>query len=357
MSLIGGSTTSLTLNWKRVKHAKSYQIDIATDYEMTSRRTRKISAPGGPRVTYVYSGLATGRTYCFQVRAKQGKNLGKRSRRTCKPTVVARGLPTGTAYRVMTYNVCASACAHVARAASWNKRSGLATALIKSQAPDVLALQEHPHWLNGPLLTDSLSASYGETTYVSAKDLLYKRSRFSRVRSDFIELSPGKYAVWAELIDKEAANRHVIFVSAHLSPGKSAANDSLRGIETARLISGINQVSTTLPVVFAGDFNSNKSRSNDAPAKVFHSAGYYDSFDLASSLSRPNWNSAAGFSEAPSKPKKSYHWGDHVDKVWVKPGTSWVSSWRSPAVMQGTKRYASPMPSDHKPVVVVVRLD
>lgn len=361
VSFIGGSTTSLTLSWKRVKKAKKYEIDIATNYAMRSSGTRRIKASSGTRMTYVYSGLVTGKTYCFQVRAKKGKSYGKRSPRTCKPTVIARGSSTGTVYRVMTYNVCADACADNSRAESWSKRSSLATSLIRSQDPDVLALQEHPHGVNGPLLTEKLNASYAATTYESAKDLLYKRSRFSIAGGSggtgSIELSSGRWAVWAELIDKEAGNRHVIFVSAHLTPGKSDATDSLRGRETTNLISAINRVNTrNVPVVYAGDFNSNKSRPNDAPAKSFHVAGYYDAYDLARKLSRPNWNSAADFSAAPGKPRDSVKWGDHVDHVWVKPGTSWVTSWSSPAVMQGAL-YDSPMPSDHKPLLVVVRLD
>ncbi len=353
VSFVGGSTTALRLSWPRVKGATKYEIDVDDNIAMSSPSTIKLAATGAARMGYTLSGLSPGKTYCVQIRGKRGKrNYGPRSRRTCKPTVISRGPATGAPYRVMTYNVCSTACK--GRATSWKTRSGLATSLIKSQAPDVLAIQEHSHGTTSPLLNSTLSSTYAATTYLSAKDLFYKRSRFSLARTGSLSLTHSRYAVWAELIDKAESNRHVIFVSAHLSSGKSAAADAARQSETSLLISGIEGINRNgLPVVYAGDFNSNKSRPTDGPRAVFNANGYYDAYDLAARLSRPNWNSAAAFSSAPAKPRKSYTWGDHVDHIWVRPGSSNVTGWSSPAVMKG-KKYATPMPSDHKPVVVTV---
>jgi endonuclease/exonuclease/phosphatase family metal-dependent hydrolase len=357
VSFIGASTSSLTVSWPQAKRVKSYEFELATNYDMVGRTTRKIPATSGSRMTYVLSGLTPGRTYCVQIRGKRGKYYGKRSRRTCKPTIVAQGTPSGTPYRVMTYNVCASACENRAGAASWSTRRGLATSLIQSQAPDVLALQEHPHSAKAPLLTQTLSTDYAATTYISAKDLLYRRDRFTLARTGSIELSAGKYAVWAELNDLAADNARVIFVSVHLTSGKDSKFDLQRETETERLIASIERENPDgVPVIYAGDFNSNKSRPLDAPAKVFKGAGHYDSYDLATRLSRPNWNSAADFSSAPEKPRKSFKWGDHVDRVFVPAGSTFVSNWASPAVMAGAK-YDGPMPSDHKPVVVNIWLN
>lgn len=358
VSFIGASTTSLTVGWRAAKRVKSYEFELSTNYDMVGRTTTKIPATSGSRMTYVLSGLTPGQTYCVQVRGKRGKHYGKRSRRTCKPTILTRGAPTGPAYRVMTYNVCATACQNKTGAASWSTRRALATSLIQSQSPDVLALQEHSHSASAPLLTQTLSADYAATTYVSAKDLLFRRDRFTLARTGSIELAPGKYAVWAELNDVKANNAGVIFVSAHLTSGKSSEKDLLRQTETERLIAAVERENPgDLPVIYAGDFNSNKSRPLDAPAKVFAAAGYYDGYDLAARLSRPNWNSAADFSSAPGKPRTSYKWGDHVDHVFVQPGSTYVSSWASPAAMASGSKYDGPMPSDHKPVVVTVWLN
>lgn len=355
VSFVAATTTSLKLSWPKVKNAKSYEIDLADNYEMAGRATRKITAGSSRRASYVLSGLTPGKTYCVQVRAKRGKDYGTRSKRTCKPTIALRGSTSGSSYRVMTFNVCAQACKGDPDAASWKKRSALAKSLILDQSPDVVALQEHPHSV-GNLLTSKLSTSYAATTYMSAKDLLYKKSRFSLPsgRTGSIELAPTKYAVWAELEDKKT-NQRVIFVSTHLTDGKSSADDTARRNETSTLVAGISRINTRdVPVVFAGDFNSNKSRRTDAPAEVFRGHGFYDSYDLASRLKRPNWNSAASFSSAPGKPRKSYKWGDHVDRVFVRAASSYVSGWVSPAEMKNSKKYDSPMPSDHKPVVVSV---
>lgn len=358
VSFISASTTSLTVSWPQAKRVRSYEFELATNYDMVGRTKTKIAATSGSRMTYVLTGLTPGQTYCLQVRGKRGKYYGKRSRRTCKPTVVTQGAPTGTPYRVMTYNVCATACQSKPGAASWSTRRALATSLITGQDPDVLALQEHPHTASAPLLTDTLSADYAATTYISAKDLLYRRDRFTLARTGSIELSTGRYAVWAELNDLQADNASVIFVSAHLTPGRSAEIDLLRQTETERLIAAVESENTgNVPVIYAGDFNSNKSRPLDAPAKVFKTEGYYDSFDLAAKLSRPNWNSAADFTSAPETPRTSYKWGDHVDHVFVPAGTTYVSTWASPAAMASSSKYDGPMPSDHKPVVVNIWLN
>ena len=355
VSFVAATTTSLKLSWPKVKNAKSYELELADNYEMAGRASTKVPAASSRRARFVISGLTPGKTYCVQVRAKSGKSYGTRSKRTCKPTIALRGAASGSPYRVMTYNVCAQACKGDPDAASWRKRSALARSLIMGQSPDIVALQEHPHSV-GKLLTTKLSTTYAATTYVSAKDLLYKKSRFSLPsgRTGSIELGPTKYAVWAELEDKKT-NQRVIFVSVHLTDGKSSADDTARRNETINLVSGVAQINTRdVPVVFAGDFNSNKSRQTDAPAEVFRGHGFYDSYDLASRLKRPNWNSAADFSSAPGKPRKSPKWGDHVDRVFVRAASSYVSGWVSPAEMKNSKKYASPMPSDHKPVVVSV---
>ena len=357
VSFIGASTTSLTVKWPAAKRVRSYEFELATNYDMVGRTTTKIPATSSSRMTYVLTGLTPGQTYCVQVRGKRGRYYGERSRRTCKPTILTRAVPTGRPYRVMTYNVCATACQGRSGAASWSTRRSLATSLITAQAPDVLALQEHSQSASTTMLTQTLSADYAATTYVSAKDLLFRRDRFTLARTGSIELSRGRYAVWAELNDLRANNASAIFVSAHLTSGKSAQSDLLRQSETERLIAAVEQENPDgVPVIYAGDFNSNKSRPLDAPAKVFKAAGYYDSYDLASRLSRPNWNSAAGFSSAPEKPRTSYKWGDHVDHVFVRPGSTYVGTWASPAAMTSSSKYDGPMPSDHKPVVVNIWL-
>ncbi len=123
-------------------------------------------------------------------------------------------------------------------------------------------------------------------------------------------------------------------------------------------MSRINQLNTAgRAVIYAGDFNSHKNRgtyiesarfgSQDSVGRTFAAAGYYDSYDLARTLKRNNWNSYGGWSR---KPKRSIVWGDHVDHVYVKPSRSNVYQWMNAALYSGS-RYSSPLPSDHRPVM------
>jgi endonuclease/exonuclease/phosphatase family metal-dependent hydrolase len=162
-----------------------------------------------------------------------------------------------------------------------------------------------------------------------------------------------RYAVWAELIDK-TRNTHVIFVDVHTVSGTSSTASRERGVEIQTLFDALGTINADgLPVVFAGDFNSNKSRSNDAVATVMHHNGYYDAYDQAGTLNRQHINSYNDFSVIP---KISYTWGDHVDHVWVVPSKTRVISWRNGALIVNG-RLTGIIPSDHSPVVVDVRLN
>ena len=104
-----------------------------------------------------------------------------------------------------------------------------------------------------------------------------------------------------------------------------------------------------LPVVYAGDFNSHKHRSYDSPADVMHDAGYWDAFDLAEKLVRPNFNSANRMSY---EPVIGDTWGDHVDHLWLDPNNTRVLKWRSVADFSPAGTYKAPLPSNHNPVFV-----
>jgi endonuclease/exonuclease/phosphatase family metal-dependent hydrolase len=227
--------------------------------------------------------------------------------------------------------------------------------MIRIRQPDMLALQESSDWAAPP-------SGYAEAVSKSAKRIFYKTSRFSLasdssgVRAgEIVMRAPNKYAVWAELVDRDT-NKRMIFVSAHTSP--AFADYPERAQEISTLMSRINQINGAgLAVMYAGDFNSNKNRgdysesagfgSQDSVGRTFAAAGYYDSYDLARTLKRNNWNSYGGWS---TTPKRSIVWGDHVDHVFVKPSRANVYQWMNAALYSGSS-YSSPMPSDHRPVM------
>ena len=335
------STTSLTLHWPRTGGARGYRVWKSIHKRM-SYRTVARSVSG---TTATVSGLKPGQTYCFQVQGRAGSKFGLRSAVTCHPTIRARGAATGPAYKVMTFNACTDACS------GWARRSAATKKMVGIRRPDVLAVQEAGSWRRPP-------SGYALAYVKSAKRLFYRTSRFARVRAGSILMrrtNPGRYAVWAELRDRNTGKR-MFFVSAHTTPAFSAYG--ARGREIRTLMSRINKLNTARrAVIYAGDFNSHKNRgtysesarfgSQDSVGRTFAAAGYYDSYDLARSLKRNTWNSYGAWR---TKPKRSITWGDHVDHVFVKPSRSNVHQWMNAALYRGS-RYSSPLPSDHRPVM------
>jgi endonuclease/exonuclease/phosphatase family metal-dependent hydrolase len=332
VQVVRNGTGSLHLNWSSAPGASSYQVEMATDFEMTDRH--RVASPGPSALTV--DGLANGQTYCFQVRAMNGNTAGNRSPRTCKTTIIRQGAEQGAIYRLLTYNLCTRACAN------WGGRRGQAVELIQNRNPDVVALQETQKDSG----MDTVLTGYKLAHYKSAKMLLYRASRFTEKRSGEITLGPKRYAVWADLADRNNGGRRVIFTSVHASPGNTQAADRSREQEVENLVEGIRRINgDNSPVIFGGDFNSHKHRDYDSPARVLQGAGYHDSYDLAQRLRRPNFNSANGFEPTP---RIGATWGDHVDHFWVDPDQTRVLKWANAAsVVNGVY---SPLPSNHNPI-------
>jgi endonuclease/exonuclease/phosphatase family metal-dependent hydrolase len=345
VSFVGASTTSLKLSWPKVSGATSYEV-FRSEHKNMSGATRVLS-PTGTSATV--TGMNPGQTYCFQVRAKAGSSVGMRSAHTCKPTIREQTAISGAAYAVMTLNACSDVCS------GWSGRQAAARTLISNRKPDVVAAQEAGAWTTPP-------SGYANAFYKSAKRLFYKTSRFtlastsSGPRAGYVTLSSGKYAVWAELVDRTTYKR-IIFVSVHTSP--AFADYPLRGREIENLLNQVGQLNTgNRPVIYAGDFNSHKNRgtydesagfgAQDSVGRTFAAAGYYDAYDLARTLKRPNWNSYSGFKATPTISKT---WGDHVDHVYITPGETNVYRWMNAALYSGSK-YSAPIPSDHSAVQV-----
>jgi endonuclease/exonuclease/phosphatase family metal-dependent hydrolase len=347
VTIVAASTSSLTLRWPAATGADAYQVEFDTGLDMAHRRL----AARTDATSYTLSGLRPGETYCFQVRGISGRQAGNRSQRTCKPTIVAQGPESDVTYRVLTYNLCSAHCA------DWTTRRAPAVSLMRRPRPDVIALQETARDSG----VDQLLANrYTVAARKKAKMLLFRTDRFVMKRSGYLELTgepgtshPSHYAVWAELADRAHDGKRVIFTSAHLSAGPdTATGDDHRRSDTLQLLAGVKDLNPdNVPVVYAGDYNSHKHRKFDSPARVMNAAGYWDAFDLAEKLGRPNYNSA---NQLRYDPVIGDTWGDHVDHVWVEPGTSRILSWRSVADLTSSGRYAAPLPSNHNPVYVKV---
>lgn len=374
-------TASLTIAWPKASHAAKYQVFMSRSYSMNKARRFTTRS-----TTFKVTGLQRGRDYFFQVRGVHGTKNGTKSNRVGHTTIVRPGPTSGLPIRVMTYNVCSDECdkSHDGKPPAtrypWVRKTSTdptarqprALERIAAAAPDVIATQEA-----GNLVTPE---GYTEAVDVSAKRLYFKSSRLALAPGPSYPDAPKdrlgcrattaadaqaghiflgyhsskcRYAVWAELVDQRTG-KAFLAVNVHTVTGTSKGAVANRAKEMATLLSGVRAVTASrpVPVVFAGDFNSHKNRADDVVGKAMSKAGYRDAYDLARTLYRQHVNSYNGFK---TTPVIGYKWGDHVDHVYLKPASNRVDAWRN-AVLIKDGRLVKPIPSDHSPLLVDVRI-
>lgn len=339
VQVVAASPNTLTLKWRQAKRARKYLVERSSNLNLTDKRL--VGKTEG--TTFTLTGLAPGKVYCFRVIAKNSRGTTTPSRRSCKPTVAAQGAAEGPTYRVLSYNLCSKACRHFAR------RKPRAASLILSAQPDLVGLQE-------TAVTSAMASRLpGFTTAVASHGrwLLYRSTRFTNLRTGVIRLGSGdRYAVWAELSDRVHGGR-IFAVNVHLSHGSSAAADARRRRDMKALIPAVQSLNRDdLRVLYLGDWNSHRHRRTDWPAIMMRQHGYLDSFDLATSLVRPNYNSG---NQGRAKPFVSYTWGDHLDHLYVDPRSTRVLLWANVARIVNN-RYR-PLASNHNPILFVVQVN
>ncbi|MEO6604848.1 MAG: endonuclease/exonuclease/phosphatase family protein [Aeromicrobium sp.] len=392
VSYSAATRSTLTVGWHTASRATSYQVFVSASLSGLDRAR----VYGTTKSTHFTArGLRSGYNYFIQVRAMNGSTAGSKSSKVGHRTIRSpQGAATGPKYDLMSYNLCTRACMDVYKPTQsgyytywkWSQRMPAAMERINVFKPDVVALQEsecgllsypdlhweHPEWR--PVVEPP--AGYAKITCRSAKQLFYDDTRFDLAPGeecmDNDETPPptascthgsiylgnhggGKrFAVWAELVDKTAADKHVIFASVHLVTGSTAQADNLRERELNTLFIRMGYINPEkVPVVYLGDFNSHKGRKYDSVTAMFKGKGYYDAFDLAMALKFQHYNT---YNDFESTPNLGITWGDHVDHVWVDSTKVRVNSWRNAAKFDGS-RYAHPIPSDHNPLVVSIQVN
>lgn len=367
---LSGTNASLTLRWPAARNARSYELFISPSYSgvMKAKVYKRTS-----KTSITLAGLKRGATYYVTVRGVNGAKKGARASRVGRTTIVSQGTGVHEPRSVTTWNLCSEKSGCVEGGGAWSRREAAFRAFVQARRPSVLALQESKVLASG---RPTAVPDYTRAVYYSSKSLFLDSSVYGVVtkgdvprdrldgtlrecreaddgRYGCFSLGNGKYAVWAEVEDL-ATGQHVIYVSVHLTSGKSDTAARTRRTEVSGLVDAVaNANPEGLPVVLAGDWNSHRNRSNDWQASVLRGAGYRDAYDLARSVGRQHHNS---YNDWQTTPPTSVTWGDHVDKVWVVPGRAVVRRWENAAPMAGA-RYAAPLVSDHNPVLVQVSLD
>ncbi|MBA4607206.1 endonuclease/exonuclease/phosphatase family protein [Aeromicrobium sp. Marseille-Q0843] len=373
----GKKYAKVSITWPKATRAKKYQVFAAGSRAGVLKAKKARVTTKSRRATITK--LRRNRTVWIQVRAVNGSKAGKRSARIARVTPAAsKSLSTKRypAYKLMSYNVCSNACSR------WSSRMPLVVREVQRIRPDVLAVQEASQWKGAQIpgytetlggkdnrifyrtaafeqVTQRLSAtqqsSECETTWdpVARKDV---RVEPCVLPLDGVAEPEGKDAPWTVLRHR-ASGQAAVFVGVHLKVDEARSNAGVRASQTSKIFSDLNgqlawwgKRMHNLPVVLIGDFNTNRSRAgNSRLESVMHANGFYDAYEQARSVSRQHFNTANP--RWSTQPVVGVTWGDHVDKVWVRPGRSRVVQWANVGLMSGG-RFVAPLPSDHHPLLV-----
>ncbi|MBC9227227.1 hypothetical protein GL325_12910 [Aeromicrobium sp. 636] len=380
----GKKYARVSVSWPRASRATRYQVFVGNSKAQVAKQKKPRTTVRSPKATI--KKLKRNKVYWVQVRALNGKRAGSRSARIARVTPAASAtLSTARhpVYSLMSYNVCSNACSR------WSTRAPLVVREVQRLKPDVLALQEASRW------GTTVIPGYTETLGGKDNRILYRTAAFEQVEQtlspeqqsaecplavdpennlvlgddgkpvraepcilpvDGIADPPGKQAPWAVLRHR-ASGQTVVFVAVHLQVDDKRSMATRRATQATDIFSALGAQLAwwgrnvrSMPVVVLGDFNTNRSRAgNNRLESVMHANGFYDAYEQARSLSRQHFNTANP--RWLTKPVVGVTWGDHVDKVWVRPGRSRVVSWANAGRMSGG-RFVAPLPSDHHPLLV-----
>lgn len=364
VSFTGASLTAtgatLTVDWPDVAGATGYEVFAARTFAGVPTQATPAVRPTGSKATL--TGLVKGVDYFVQVRAVNGAGAGPRSQRVGHGTIAAEATSISPlTVKALTWNVCSNVCAALpTRARAINAR-------IAETTPDLVAMQEASKYTKAP--TGYRFAVNGQN------DILIRSGQFSVLPQTTAATAgstpfsrktatPGKGIAWAAL--KHRSGGHVVVFDVHMVPGSSATQVAQREHEAGRLSAYVTLILGRLaasygtvtdwknaPVIILGDFNTHKSRSGDDTTAILEKAGWRDAYDQARALSAQHHNSANPTMQ--TAPVIGVTWGDHVDKVLVRPARSIVTQWANAGKRAGGK-YVAPLGSDHHPVVAVVSI-
>lgn len=374
-SSLSGDRTAITLRWPRSSRAAGYEIDYAPspsgaliDIQASrARRTLTVRATSASTQSATVAGLTPGVVHCFQVRATGSAGASGRGARHCKMAMRASRVEPAAAVplSIGTFNTCSAACAD--ELGTWSQRAPAALdrvlsmhAGVDGRPIDVLAVQEGHQ--STERFEDDLDgtftkacASGGRLQSVFVRDDTWQvvaGTADSVVFSAWDDATHG--ACWVRIRDV-ITGLEVVVVGLHLYHPSDAAADAVRAQEIDWLADRVEADFPDVPIVYAGDTNSHRTRQTDAPRLRLEQSGLDDAYDQAALYaSLPSRNSACGkVCLADRSILTSVVWGDHVDRVFA-PADVRVASWKLDVRLDGN-RYAAPLLSDHNPVVVELR--
>ena len=317
-------------------------------------------------------GLVNGATYYFRVRAMNGSTGSAYS-----AAVSTTAQSNEQSVRVGTYNL--NNAQSGAPAASWSQRRVAGASLVNEAAPDLLGVQEASNWVSKsshnyvtgvscPATTawrqvDDFVAALGGTYQLApteiapcsgpgwfrgANYILYNPRTYTVVDAGHFVIDTingvEKWAPWA-VMQNIATGARLLFVAPHITVDMSSPNinwDQRRQTETTSLIQQAQQVAANngnLPIVYAGDFNSNSKHTLDGPAVAMRAAHNEDAEYGAQSLTNFKYDSANKYMRTPPA------FSDDIDHVFMAPGVS-PRGWKLWMHMSNGQLVGT-IPSDH----------
>jgi len=241
----------------------------------------------------------------------------------------------------------------VRRADRWAHRAPAVLALLESEAPTVVGLQEvRPHVLG--VVRDALGSRYrslgrgrGRRGDGEGTPILYDASRltlrsWSQQALSDTPATPGsrgwgnlipRILVAAEFTDDSTGHRLLVVNTHldHLSPGSRARSAAAVTALVAR---------STSPAIVMGDLNAG---GGSAAVRTLIADGLVDSWDAAETRLSPEWGTCPGYRPARVG-------GRRIDRLLVTPGI------RVRAAAMNNRTFDRIRPSDHLPVQSLLRI-
>jgi endonuclease/exonuclease/phosphatase family metal-dependent hydrolase len=364
--VVSSSSLGTSMTWDSGP-ATGYLIEQSTDPLMANPRVYRIT---GLDKQFTPPDVTAGTTYYFAVAALNGTTASPYSVPTTGTVVTTALQPLS----VLTYNILEATAAGRTeggtKVAPWSQRKPGVVALIKKANPDVVAIQEGAAWANGapgPRQVDSLKKALGSSYRLADTEIAYPQHPYFRT-GDYILYKPSVYSAvgagghWQlndsnphfaayQVLKNKATGAEFLFVAPHLTVNKGQRFDKMRESETRTMVNDANAFvgSSALPIVYAGDFNSDvtKNHTFDGPGIVMRADNVDDSFDVAQVRTNGQYNSANAYFRRPPES------GDHIDYVFAPPGVA-VTSWRMILDLSRGKIVGT-IPSDHNPVLADLR--
>jgi endonuclease/exonuclease/phosphatase family metal-dependent hydrolase len=154
-----------------------------------------------------------------------------------------------------------------------------------------------------------------------------------------------RYAAY-QLLQHRTSGARFLFVSPHLYVGSGTSADKLRQQETTSMINQARQYAAdngNVPIVYAGDMNSNELHNPDGPEVATRALNVADALLVAKTKVNTKYNSANGYKRKPQAD------GHSIDHVFTEPGIG-VVSWGLYLHLDSTGSFIGTIPSDHNPL-------